>query len=334
MPTNVTPQYRSAEERFRLAKTPQEKIIALQEMLAVMPKHKGTDHLKAQLRSRMSKLMEELEGPSRGPRSGNVEPFSLPKQGAGRATLLGPTNVGKSLLLSRATGAHSKVGSYALSTLEPVPGMLSFEDIYIQLVDTPPIANLSTQGRLYGLLRNSDVLVLVVDLSNDPVSQVQEGFQALEEWGFVLLGKNRGEEDREPELRKPVIVVGNKADVPGSLDSFQLLESKLGENYPVLLVSAEEEVGLAELGEAIFRDLGIIRVYTKSPQQKKEEIQRGTPFVLPQGSTIADASAYVHKDLVRSLKYAVLWGRSGKFQGQHVGRDHQLHDGDLIELHT
>ena len=334
MPTNVTPQYRSAEERFRQAKTAQEKIIALQEMLAVMPKHKGTDHLKAQLRSRMSKLMEELEGPSRGSRSGNVEPFSLPKQGAGRATLVGPTNVGKSLLLTRATGAHSKVGSYALSTLEPVPGMLSFEDIYIQLVDTPPITNLSTQGRLYGLLRMSDVLILVVDLSNEPVSQVQQCFQALEEWGFVLLGKHRGEEGPIPELGKPVIIVGNKADVPGSLDSFQLLESELGEKYPVILVSAEEEVGLDELGEAIYRDLGIIRVYTKAPQEKMEEIQRGAPFVLPQGSTVADASAHIHKDLVRSLKYAVLWGRSGKFEGQHVGRDHRLHDGDLIELHT
>ncbi|PKB68869.1 MAG: hypothetical protein BZY81_00480 [SAR202 cluster bacterium Io17-Chloro-G4] len=334
MPTNVTPQYRSAEERFRQAKTSQEKIIALQEMLSVMPKHKGTDHLKAQLRARMSKLMADLEGPSRGSRSGNVEPFSLPKQGAGRATLVGPTNVGKSLLLTKATGAHSKVGSYALSTMEPVPGMLSYEDIYIQLVDTPPIANLSTQGRLYGLLRMSDVLLVVVDLSGDPVSQAQECIQALEEWGFVISGIGVGEQGDNSELEKPVIIVGNKADVPGSLDSFQLLESRLGENYPVLLVSAEEEVGLDELGETLFRELGIIRVYTRAPQQKQEETKRGAPFVLPEGSTVADASAYVHKDLVRNLKYAVLWGRSSKFEGQHVGRDHRLHDGDLIELHS
>jgi len=334
MPTNVTPQYRSAEERFRQAKTSQEKIIALQEMLAVMPKHKGTDHLKAQLRSRMSKLMADLEGASRSSRSGNVEPFALPKQGAGRATLVGPTNVGKSLLLTKATGAHSKVGSYALSTLEPVPGMLSFEDIYIQLVDTPPITNLSTQGRMYGLLRMSDVLIVVVDLSADPISQAEECIQALEEWGFVLRGIGGAGGSRDNELEKPVIIVGNKADVPGSLDSFQLLESRLGEIYLVLLVSAEEEVGLDELGEAIFRELGIIRVYTKAPQQKQQGIERGAPFVLPEGSTVAGASAYIHKDLIRSLKYAILWGRSGKFEGQHVGRDHRLRDGDLIELHS
>ena len=236
--------------------------------------------------------------------------------------------------MSKATGAHSKVGSYALSTLAPVPGMLPFEDIYFQLVDTPPITNLATQGRLYGLLRMSDVLVIVVDLSSNPIAQVRESFRVLDEWGFVLRENARGEEDQDAELVKPVIIVGNKADVPGSLDNFQLLESELGEDYPVLLVSAEEEVGFDELSQAIFRELDIIRVYTKAPQEKIEAVQRSTPFVLPHESTVADASANVHKDLVRGLKYAVLWGRSGKFEGQHVGRDHKLHDGDLIELHT
>ena len=139
----------------------------------------------------------------------------MPKQGAGRATLIGPTNMGKSLFLSRATGAHSKVGSYALSSLEPVPGMLSFEDIRIQLVDTPPITNLSTQGRLYGLLRMSDVLVVVVDLSSDPVYQAQETFQALEDWGFLPMGKGNAEEAPGSELAKPVIIVG-KSKLPST----------------------------------------------------------------------------------------------------------------------
>ena len=172
MPTNVPPQYREAEDRFRQASTVQSKVAALQEMLAIMPKHKGTDHLKAQLRSRLSKLMAELEGgSSKGPGSGRTEPFSMPKEGGGRATLIGPTNVGKSLILNRSTGARSRVGAYELSTQEPVPGMLGYEDVRIQFVDTPPISNPSTQGRLYGLLRNTDVFVIVVDLSMDAVTQ-------------------------------------------------------------------------------------------------------------------------------------------------------------------
>ena len=189
MPTNVPPQYRDAEQRFREAVTIQSKIASLQEMLQIMPKHKGTDHLKGQLRGRLSKLMSELDSSSGNGKGGKTEPFSLPKEGAGRSTLIGPTNVGKSFLLASSTGAKTKVGSYALSTQEPVPGMLPYEDIYIQLVDTPPITNRATQSRLYGLLRTSDTFVFVADLTNNPISQTEKSFSELEEWGFNLLTK-------------------------------------------------------------------------------------------------------------------------------------------------
>ena len=334
MPTNVPPQYREAEKRFQQAGTVQAKIAALQDMLAVMPKHKGTDHLKAQLRARMSRLMEELEGPSRGPRAGRTEPFSLPKEGGGRATLVGPTNIGKSLLLTKATGAQSKVGAYALSTQEPVRGMLPYKDIYLQLVDTPPISNPRTQSRLYGLLRTSDVFVVVVDLAGDSAAQAREVFSELEQWGFHLLGR---QEDRDPEnplLSKPTILVGNKADLEGSLDQFQELDEEFGSQLPVVMVSAEAEVGLEELGEEIFSALKVIRVYAKSPREKLEEFVRANPLVLPIGSTVSQAAEQLHKDFGRGLKYALLWGRSGKFEGQRVGHRHQLTDEDIIELHV
>ena len=334
MPTNVTPQYREAEERFREARTTPAKIAALREMLAIMPKHKGTDHLKAQLRGRLSRLLVELEEPSGPKRAGRTEPFSLPKQGGGRATLVGPTNVGKSLLLSRATGAQAKVGAYAGSTQEPVPGMLPYQDVRIQLVDTPPISNPSTQGKLYGLLRTSDVIVVVVDLTLDSVGQVREVFSDLELWGFRLLGPEDEPDDENPILDKPAILVGNKADVGGSLDQLQELESAFGDDYPVVMASAEEGVGLDELGEAVFRALRVVRVYTKSPREKLEEFVRTDPVVLPQGSTMAEAAEQVHRELGSKSRYALLWGRSGKFEGQRVGRDHQLTDGDIIELHT
>lgn len=334
MPTNVPPQYRKAEERFRQAGTTQAKIAALQEMMVLMPKHKGTDHLNGQLRAKMSSLMSELEDPSSGPRTATTEPFSLAKQGAGRATLIGPTNVGKSLLLSKTTGAHTKVGAYALSTQEPVPGMLPYLDVHIQLVDTPPISNPRTQGRLYGLLRNSEVFVVVVDLSMDPVAQVGEVITELEEWGFRLLGREDVAGEDDPWLSKPLILVGNKADIPGALDQFQDLETAYGDAYPLIMASAEEDVGLEDLGEEIFQALKVIRVYTKSPREKLEEFKRTDPFVLPEGSTVGVAAEHVHKDISRGLKYGVLWGQSGKFDGQRVGRDHELTDGDIIELHV
>ncbi len=334
MPTNVPPQYREAEDRFRQAGTVQEKIAALQEMLAIMPKHKGTDHLKAQLRARMSRLMAELEGSSRSPRAGRTEPFSVPKEGGGTATLVGPTNVGKSLLLTRGTGAQSRVGAYALSTQEPVQGMLAYKDMRIQLVDTPPISNPRTQSRLYGLLRNSDVFVVVVDLSQDSISQAREVFSELEQWGFRLLSRGEERDEKNPWLTKPTILVGNKADLHGSLDQFQELEASFGGEYQLVMASAEEGVGLEELAEEIFLALKVMRVYPKSPREKLDEFVRTNPLVLPLGSTVAQAAEQLHKDFGRGLKYAVLWGRSGKFEGQRVGRRHQLSDEDIIELHV
>ena len=339
MPTNVPPQYREAEDRFRQARTVQAKIAALQEMLSIMPKHKGTDHLKAQLRSRLSKLMAELDGgSSKGPASGRTEPFSMPKEGGGRATLIGPTNTGKSLMLNRSTGARSKVGAYELSTQEPVPGMLSYEDVRIQFVDTPPISNPSTQGRLYGLLRNTDVFVVVVDLSMDAVSQADDVFTALGEWNFSMLGRDgwppNAANGRNRWLDKPTLIVGNKADIPGALDQYEYLEAAFGDRYPVIMASAEEEVGFDEIAEEIFEALKVIRVYTKSPRVRVEDYDPTEPLVLPIGATVIEAATHLHKDLAQGLRYAVLWGDSGKFDGQHVGRSHELTDRDIIELHT
>ncbi len=335
MPTNVPPQYREAEDRFRRAGTTQAKIAALQEMLAIMPKHKGTDHLKAQLRSRLSKLMAELEGASsKGPASGRTEPFSMPKEGGGRATLIGPTNTGKSLLLNRSTGARSKVGAYELSTQEPVPGMLQYEDVRIQLVDTPPITNPSTQGRLYGMLRNTDVFVIVVDLSMDAAAQAEDALAALGEWNFTMLARGEAPPDGGGWLAKPTIIVGNKADIPGALDQFMPLEDRFGDRYPVIMASAEEEVGFDELAECVFEALKVIRVYTKSPRLKLEDYAPSEPLVLPAGATVIEAATHLHKELAQGLRYAALWGDSGKFDGQHVGRSHKLADRDIIELHT
>ena len=334
MPTNIPPQYRDAEQRFREAVSIQGKIAALQEMLQIMPKHKGTDHLKAQLRSRLSRLMTDLETSSGG-KGGRTEPFSLPKEGAGRVTLIGPTNVGKSLITTASTGAKTRVGSYELSTQEPVPGMYPYEDIYIQMVDTPPITNRSTQSRLYGLLRTSDVFVFVADLTNNPVAQTEESFSELSEWGFDLLDINTEiTENTNIYTTKPTIIVCNKADIPGALDQFQEMEHKFSNKFPVIMCSAEENVGLDELGEEIFSALNIMRVYTKSPRERLQDFQKKDPIVLSIGSSVGEAAHQVHKDLSRGLKYAVLWGQSGKFDGQHVGRNHELIDGDIIEIHS
>jgi ribosome-interacting GTPase 1 len=328
MPANLPPQYHEAEKRYRSARTITEKLAALQEMLAVMPKHKGTDHLRAELRAKMARLMDELEHPS-GPRGGRSHPFAIPKEGAGQAALMGPPNTGKSSILAALTGAPARVAPYPFTTQLPQPGMARFEDVYVQLVDTPPLAEGRLEGRLFGLLRNVDVLVLVADLSADAVAQAEGTITLLEGWGIGPLGRDQRPDPSRWQSQKPLVIVGNKADLDGALDEFQRLEAALGDRYPVVMVSAQEGVGLDDLVREAFRALGVIRVYTKPPG---EEPRLDAPLVLPAGSTVEEAAESLHKSWRQRLRYALVWG-STKFPGQRVGRDYVLSDRDIIELH-
>ena len=328
MPANLPPQYREAEQRYRRAASIPEKLAALQEMLAIMPKHKGTDHLKADVRGRIARLMEELERPARS-RGGRVDPFSLKKEGVGTAALIGLTNSGKSHLLMQLTHARPRVAAYPYTTREPMPGMLPFENVHIQVVDTPPITDPAVQTRLYGLLRNADVLVAVVDLSADALGQVRDVFGKLEEWGFALLARGQAPDPENPRIEKRVILAANKADMDGALDHFQSLMAVHGSRFPVILVSAVEGVGLEDLAQEMFQLLDVVRVYTKAPG---EEPHYEKPLVLSKGLTVRDAAESLRKEWRHRLRYALLWG-SGKFDGQRVSRDYILADGDVIELH-
>ena len=173
MPANLPPQYHEAEKKYRMAKTSSEKILALTEMLAIMPKHKGTDKLRADLRSRIAKLSQEEEK-----RAKISHRYLVRKEGAGQVMLVGLPNVGKSLVFSSLCGVFSKVSNYPFTTTSPLPGMMRFEDIQIQLVDMPPIN--ADHPWLSDVLHSPDLLLVVVDLSFDPLSQLEEVEQKLQ----------------------------------------------------------------------------------------------------------------------------------------------------------
>ena len=187
MPANLPPGYYEAERKFRAAKSTPEKVAALQEMISATPKHKGTDHLRAEMRARMARLMDDLERP-RNISSGQPQPFALRKEGAGQAVLVGLPNSGKSQLLASLTGAGAKVASYPFTTQLPLPGMLQFENVRIQMVDTPAINDRDMQTRLFSLLRNTDLLFITVDLSTDATGQMEELETEMENWGYRIFG--------------------------------------------------------------------------------------------------------------------------------------------------
>lgn len=326
MPTNLPPQYFEAEKAFKQAKTPQEKIAALENMLAIMPKHKGTDHLRGELRARIAKLTDEMEQQRHG--AGRTQLHHIPKEGAGQVALVGPPNGGKSQLVASLTGATPKVGPYPFTTQLPQAAMMPFENVLVQLVDLPPVVDQGTPGWMRPVLRYADLLLLVVDLSVDPLSEYEGLIAETRAMRILPVDRESAQEEDIGTAQKRAIVVGNKLDMPDSADNLELLQAEVGGAMPLFGVSAVSGEGLEELKLEVFRRLNVIRVYTRPPGK---EPNMAEPTVLPAGSTVDDLAMLVHKDIHEKLRYAVLWG-SGKFSGQRIGRPHVLNDGDVVEL--
>jgi ribosome-interacting GTPase 1 len=331
MPANLTAQYKAAEERYRKAVEHAEKLDALREMLALLPKHKGTEKLQADLRHRISKLEEEGEHVARsghrGPDLGHVK-----REGAGQWVLVGPPNAGKSSLLRALTHAHPEIADYPFTTRVPQPGMMEFEDVQVQLVDTPAVAAGHTESWLPNLARNADGLLLVVSVTAD---DLQAG------WGAVLDLLERARvwpraravpEGASPLLQpKPVHVLANRADEDADGTFAALAREVIGADLPFHRVSAASGQGLDALRPLLFRELRRIRVHTKEPGHRPDA---GRPFVLEEGATVEDLARQVHQDLAARLKFARIWGKHARFDGQQVDRHHALGDGDVVELHV
>ncbi len=326
MPANLPPQYFDAEKTFRQAKSPAKKIAALEEMLAIMPKHKGTDHLRAELRGRIARLTQQLT------RKSGTQRLSLmiEREGAAQIAIVGLPNSGKSQLVATITNASPAVAEYPLTTHSATPGMMEFEDIKIQVIDTPPLVPQAIQWWLPPLLRRTDALLLMVDLSQNPLPQMEAIMGQLRKMRIVIGDADDGPESEDAAIwHKKALIVSNKLDLDTNGQNYELLLDNYKERPPVVAISARDGKGLEELKLKIYQMLDIIRVYTKTPGQKAELIE---PIVLPRGSTLQDAAASVHKDFIAKMKYARIWG-SGKHEGIMVRRDHVLEDGDIIELH-
>ena len=325
MPANLPPQYFEAEKRLRSAKNPAEKIAVLEEMLAIMPKHKGTDHLRAELRRRIAKLTQASEKKAATQRASMV----IEKEGAAQVAVIGMPNSGKSQLVSRITNASPAVADYPFTTHTATPGMMEFENIKIQLIDTPPLASQPVEFWLPHMLRRADALLVVTDLSNAPLDQIETIISQLDSMRIDIGEKEAEDEQGRVLTRKKALIIGNKIDLDNASQNYTTLHNKYSQQFPVIAVSAKDGVGLEELKPKIYQMLDIIRVYTKAPGQKPDFT---APIVLSRGSTLEDAAAEVHKDFRAKLKYARLWG-SGKHDGIMVKKDHILQDGDVIELH-
>ena len=340
MPANLSPDYKKAELAFRQARDDAERLGCLKDMLRTIPKHKGTEHLQADIKSRIKQLTEELSGPKKGAsRTGPVH--TVRREGAAQIALLGPPNSGKSSLHAKLTGSRADIGPYPHTTHEPMPGMLTFEDVNFQLVDLPPISADYMDSWFVNALQPADAALLILDISDPACVEQAEAVRArLEEKKITLLERwpslsnataETGEEVELDAFRiyLPTLLIANKIDLDPDPDEVAVLEELLGVRFPAAATSVVTGEGLDKIAPVLFEGLQIVRVYTKTPGHPP---QMEKPFTVRQGATVLDVARLVHKDIAGSLKYARAWG-SGVFDGQQVGPEHPLTDADVVELH-
>jgi len=326
MPINLPPEAIEAERRYRAAKSVAERIACLEEFISAIPKHKGTDKLRADLRRRLSKL--KSASPTQKGVSRRASAFHIDKEGAGQVVVVGSPNVGKSALVATLTNATPEVADYPYSTWTPTPGMMPVENIQIQLIDTPPLNRDYVEPELLDLIRRSDLILLIVDLQTYPIQQLEDMIAILQEHRIVPFHlKDRYTEQRGLTFI-PLLVLVNKSDDESSDEDFEILCELLEDDWPLFPVSATTGRNLERLKEVVFERLEIIRVYSKPPGREPD---LSAPFVLEKGSTLADFAGKVHQDFLEKLTAARVWG-SAVYDGQMVGRAHVLQDGDVVEL--
>jgi hypothetical protein len=326
MPANLPPHYFEVEKRYREARSASEKLRFLEEMLAVMPKHKGTDKLRADLRRRISQLKDQGRG-RQGP--GRRAPaFLVDKEGVGQVALIGPPNTGKSSLLAALTKAQPLIADYPYTTRAPLAGMMRFENVQVQLLDTPPLGDDYLDPWFPDLLRRADAWALVLAPPADPLDQLQVIEKILASFQLAARRREAAPGASGPGT-KPSLIIFNKSDQLPDPEELDFYLEVLQENLHSLPASALENQGLSPLRAALFRLLDLVRVYTRAPGKAANF---ASPFTIPGGTTVFELAARIHQDIARKFKFARVWGKE-TFEGQRVQRDYLLREGDVVELH-
>jgi len=329
MPANLPPQFYEVEKKLRESRTPKEKIDVIEELLRIIPKHKGTEHLRGDYKRRLAKLREEQTQKKAKGKSGG-EFWQIEREGAGQVPLIGLPNSGKSSLLKALTKANPEIAPYPFTTRFSMPGMMSFEDIQIQLIDLPPLSADFMEPWYPEILRQGDLWLIVLNLEDDPLDQLNKAKIILDRFKLFLPESPSAQNPPLPWITRPILLVGNKLDHSGATETLEIYQEIQPYGFPIIGLSAKEDMNLDNLRGEIFKMLNLVRVYTKAPGKEPDLTK---PFILKKGGTLLDLAEEIHQDFVKKLTYGRVWGKHS-YPGQMISRDYILTDKDIIELHV
>lgn len=328
MPANLTPMYLKAEREYRRAQSVAEQIECLQLMLQQVPKHKGTDKLQADLKSRLSEARQQLRQQLNAPKSGPG--FRIPRQGAGQIVIAGGPNCGKSRILKQLTRAEPEVAEFPFTTRVPLPAILECDGVQLQLIDTPPVTPGRLEPWMLNLVRTADAVLLVMDgASDDSPLETAAVLQEFSERKTILTDVSGFDESSFSIVKVSTMLVVTHAGDSDCETRIQLLNDLVPLHIPVVQVELDEAADNEHLKQQCFSMLRLIRVFTKRPGQPADLT---APLTIPKDGTVEDLALQIHEDLAQNLKYARVWRTVGH-EGQTVGREYVLREGDVVELH-
>ncbi|MBI1346541.1 TGS domain-containing protein [bacterium] len=328
MPANLTPQYSKAEEAYRRAQSAEEKLACLEEMLQIIPKHKGTEKLQADIKTKIKETREEQQAEKSAGKSVGKH-YRFPRQGAAQVVLLGGPNAGKSRILKELTKAEPEVADYPFTTREPLPGMMAWEDVSLQLIDTPPITDSHFEPYLLNIARTSDLALLVFDGSSDDApEQTQHVVEQFAQRHTVLSDHTSFDEEDFSKLHVKTLLVVTRSQDADWTERLGLLRELMPVPFQVISVNLDDSADRERLRNEVYQGVSVIRLYTKTPGKPADY---SSPYTLPVGGMVEDLAGRIHRDLGEKVRSAKVW-TFGSPDVRVVGKDHILSDRDLVEL--
>ena len=290
-------------KRRLVGKDGSERMRELRAILAELPNYRSGPY--AEIRKWVSAQVEETRIRSRVVHRDSI---AVRREGAAQIALVGSPNSGKSSLLQALSNVQIKTGEYAFTTTRPVPALTRIRGVLVQLVEIPGLIQGASEGRgggraLLGVLRDANAIVLCHDASA-PLDELETIRRELDASGIAL----------------PAILAATKADEapPGAIAHLAAALPDL----ELVVVSILDEASLEAFREAVWRLTGLLRVFLRDDQ----------PVALHPPATVVDVARTIHHDLAESCRGARVWGPSARFEGQRVGRDHVVADGDVVEI--